>query len=630
MRDLAQSSPLLATIDSPADLKGLTIPQLHTLATELRSFVIDTVCECGGHLGPSLGVVELTLALHYVYDFSLDRLVWDVGHQCYPHKIITGRRDRFGTLRQAGGVSGFPKREESPYDHFGTGHAGTSISAALGMALARDAAGQRHSVVAVVGDGAATAGMIFEALNHAGDLGTDLTVVLNDNAWSISKSVGAMAEYLNRLITTPVYNRLRSEVWRMTGLLPHRSKAKARKLAHLFQSSIKNLLVPGTMFEELGFRYIGPVDGHNLSALIRTFRYVRSLPGPVLVHVVTEKGKGYAFAECDDQKLHGVAPFDRDTGPTPDTGPLTFTKVFGSTLVQMARENDRIVAITAAMPSGTGLDAFAAEFPSRFYDVGIAEQHAVTLAAGMATGGLRPVVAIYSTFMQRAFDQVIHDVCLQNLPVVLAMDRGGLVGEDGPTHHGVFDLSCFRAIPNLVIVAPADEAELQRALVFALRHPGPVAVRYPRGKGPGVPPEAHPEPLPLGVARVLREGADVAILGVGPMVYEAKRAAELLASRGVEAAVVDCRFVKPLDIEAVRRATAGVRLVVTVEDNALIGGFGSAIAELFAPAREGLPILRFGVPDAFVPHGALGVLRDGIGLTAAHMAASIEEHLASR
>jgi len=621
---------LLDTIDSPADLKALSLPELHTLAQEIRGFVIDTVCEHGGHLGPSLGVVELTIALHYVYDFTRDRLVWDVGHQCYPHKIITGRRGRFSTLRQFGGVSGFPKREESSFDHFGVGHAGTSVSAGLGMALARDAAEEGYSVVSVVGDGAAAAGMVFEALNHAGDLGTDLTVVLNDNAWSISKSVGAMAEYLNRLITTPAYNRLRSELWRIMGMLPRNSKARARKLAHLFQASVKNLLVPGTMFEELGFRYIGPVAGHNLSSLIRTLKYVRSLPGPVLVHVVTEKGKGYALAECDDQKLHGVAPFDRDTGPTPDAGAMTFTRVFSTTLVDMARQDRRIVAITAAMPSGTGLDAFALEFPGRFFDVGIAEPHAVTLAAGMATGGLRPVVAIYSTFMQRAFDQVIHDVCLQNLPVVLVMDRGGLVGEDGPTHHGAFDLSYLRPIPNLVIVAPSDEAELQRALAFALAYSGPVAIRYPRGKGPGVPLEERPEPLRLGTARVLREGPDVAIVGVGPIVHDALSAAALLAARGIQATVVDCRFVKPMDEEAIRSAIDGVRLVVTVEDNALPGGFGSAIDQLLAVLPGRPPVLNIGIPDAFIPHGALSTLRDRIGLTPERMAATIEDALAGR
>ncbi len=620
--------PLLSRIDSPADLKLLSQEQLGALAEEIRSFVIDTVCECGGHLGPSLGVVELTIALHYVYDFSRDRLVWDVGHQCYPHKILTGRRDRFSTLRQYGGVSGFPKREESPFDHFDTGHAGTSVSAALGMALARDRRGEDFHVVAVVGDGAATAGMVFEALNHAGDLGTTLTVILNDNAWSISKSVGAMAEYLNRLITTKAYNRLRTEIWRMTGLLPPESKVRARRLAHLFQGSIKNLLVPGTMFEELGFRYIGPVNGHSLPSLIRTLRYVRTVGGPVLVHVVTEKGKGYGPAECDDQKLHGVGPFDREKGPLPDAGVQTFTKVFSSTLVRLAREDERIVAITAAMPTGTGLDAFAKEFPSRFFDVGIAEQHAVTLAAGMATGGLRPVVAIYSTFMQRAFDQVVHDVCLQNLPVVLAMDRGGLVGEDGPTHHGVFDLSFLSPLPNLVIIAPSDEAELQRALVFALHHAGPVAIRYPRGTGPGVPLLDELTPLPQR-ARVLREGKDVAILGVGPFVYRALSAVQSLAERGLGASVVDCRFVKPLDAETILDAVEGVRLIVTVEDNAIAGGFGSGVDNLLSSRRTRPPVVHIGIPDAFIPHGALPVLYDRLGLTPQHIARRIEDALAA-
>jgi 1-deoxy-D-xylulose-5-phosphate synthase len=619
----------LDLIDSPEDLKKLTVPQLTQLSDEIRQLIVETVSKTGGHLGPSLGVVELTLALHYVYDFADDRLVWDVGHQCYPHKIITGRRDRFATLRQYGGISGFPKRDESAYDHFGTGHAGTSVSSALGMAIARDLAGDDYSVVAVLGDGAATAGMVYEALNNAGHMGTTMTVVLNDNAWSISPSVGAMNEYLNRLVTTPVYNRLRSELWRITGLLPPESKKRARKLAHLLQESIKNLLVPGTLFEELGFRYMGPVDGHSCSSLIRTFKYVKSLSGPVLVHVISKKGKGYQPAETDGQRLHGVGPFDRSNGRPVGAGGMTFTKAFGTTLVDLAKRDKRIVAITAAMPSGTGLNLFQQAIPGRFFDVGIAEQHAVTFAAGLATKGLKPFVAIYSSFMQRAYDQVIHDVCLQGLPVVLAIDRGGLVGEDGPTHHGAFDLSFLRPIPGLIVIAPSDEVELQRALVFAAATDGPVAIRYPRGKVRGLELDSAPRAFELGSSRVLREGSGIVLIGIGPSAYEALEAAQLLSKKGINATVMDARFVKPMDEERISEVAAEADLIVTIEDNALLGGFGCGVRDLLECSKlSPCPrVITLGLPDDFVKHGDVALLRDLHGLTAPCIAERIGEEL---
>jgi len=466
--------------------------------------------------------------------------------------------------------------------------------------------------------------MIFEALNHAGQMRTGFTVILNDNAWSISPSVGAMGEYLNRLITTPAYNRLRNDLWRITGLLPKESKRKARKLAHRLQESLKNLVVPGTLFEELGFRYIGPVNGHNSSMLIRTLKYVKSLKCPVLLHIVTQKGRGYPPAEKDDQRFHGVGPFDRSNGRPTGQGGMTFTKAFGSTLVDLAKRNEKVVAITAAMPVGTGLDQFAKQFPDRFFDVGIAEQHAVTLAAGMATKGLKPVVAIYSSFMQRAYDQLIHDICLQDLGVVLALDRGGLVGEDGPTHHGAFDLSYLRVVPGLTVIAPSDEAELQRALVFALEFDGPVAIRYPRGKGPGIPLDPDPVALPLGRARVLREGHDLVFVGVGPVVYEALEAARLLSDSGTEAEVVDARFVKPLDRELLVRMSGKHDIVVTVEDNVTTGGFGSAVRDFLAEQMQASPrVLSLGLPDEFVGFGTVSMLRELTGLTASKIAEKV-------
>ena len=628
VEDVSNDSSVLSRINNPEDLKKLTIPELNTLAQEMRDFIVDTVSKTGGHLGPNLGAVELTLALHYVFDFLTDRIVWDVGHQCYPHKIISGRKKRFDSLRQTNGISGFPKRSESPYDHFGTGHAGTAVSSTLGMALARDARGDDYACVAVVGDGAATEGMVFEALNHAGNASTDLMVVLNDNAWSISPTVGGFTEYLNRLITVPAYQKLRDELWKLTGLFPNDSKRRIRKVAHRFQESVKNLLVPGTLFEELGFRYIGPVDGHSCSALIRTFKYVRTLKGPVLVHVMTQKGRGYKPAEIHNQRLHGVGPFDPSKGEpySSSSKRISFTEVFGKTLVKIARDRRDVVAITAAMPFGTGLNYFADEYPDRFFDVGIAEQHAITLAAGMATGGLHPVVAIYSSFMQRAYDQVIHDVCLQNLPVALFLDRAGLVGEDGPTHHGVFDISYFRAIPNLTFLAPADEPELQRAVAFALDHSGPVAVRYPRGSGPGIELDDVPQPVEIGTGRWLRPGSDAVVIGIGPVVHEAMKAAQTLQGEGLDVGVIDARFIKPLDKSLIQSATERSHRIITVEDNVIMGGFGSAVQEFLRERRvDRIRITSIGLPDEFVQHGAVNDLRNLMNISADKIAARIRD-----
>ncbi len=624
---------LLETINSPQDLKHLTIPQLVALAREIRHTIVSVVSQTGGHLAPSLGVVELSIALHYVFDFCTDRLVWDVGHQSYPHKLLTGRRSLFHTLRQWKGISGFPKIEESPYDHFGTGHASTSISAALGMAVGRDLTGEDYSVVAVIGDGALTGGLALEGLNQAGHMGRDLIVILNDNKMSISKNVGALTGYLARILTAPLYNRFRDEVWQLLGKLPDREARRTRRIASHLEESLKGLFVPGTLFEELGYRYIGPIDGHNCAQLIRTLRDVRGLSGPVLVHVVTKKGRGYPPAEEDAPRFHGVPPLDKLTGhPVSSGGAPTYTEVFGTTLVDLGSKDSRIVAITAAMPDGTGLSCFAQAFPERFFDVGIAEQHAVTFAAGLATRGLKPVVAIYSTFLQRAFDQVIHDVCLQRLPVVFALDRAGLVGADGPTHHGFFDLSYLRMIPNLTIIAPADESELRDALFTALTSAtGPVAIRYPRGRGPGKERGADYSLMPHGRGVLLREGEDCSILAVGTMVEPSLRAAELLAEDGWSAAVVNARYVKPLDADLFVRLATRTGVVATVEENVVSGGFGDAVGEAFRHAGVyGIRMAQLGLPDRFVEHGGQKQLRQAVGLSPVGIADSVRSLLESR
>ncbi|ACX52500.1 deoxyxylulose-5-phosphate synthase [Ammonifex degensii KC4] len=605
---------MLARVNTPEDLKALSLAELEELAAELREFIINTVAHTGGHLAPNLGVVELTLALYRVFDFPRDKIIWDVGHQCYVHKIITGRKERFGTLRQLGGVSGFPSREESPYDIFGTGHASTSISAALGLAKARDLAGDHYAVVAVIGDGALTGGMALEALNHAGHLQTDLIVVLNDNEMSISKNVGALANYLSRLRSDPAYRRLQEEFESLTSRLPGFGP-RLRDFLSRLKGSVKYLVVPGMFFEELGFTYLGPVDGHHLPTLLRILERARALKGPVLVHVVTRKGKGYKPAEEDPDLYHGVGPFNPETGELYSSSLPTYTEIFGRTLVRLAEEDPRIVAITAAMPSGTGLKLFAQRFPHRFFDVGIAEQHAVTFAAGLAVGGYRPVVAIYSTFLQRAYDQIIHDVCLQRLPVVFALDRAGIVGEDGATHQGLFDLAYLRSIPHMVVMAPADENELQHMLKTALTHEGPIALRYPRGTGLGVTLDADPRPLPIGQGVVLREGRDVTLIAIGNMVPRALKAAEELAAQGISAAVINARFVKPLDIELILRYAKRTRWVVTIEEGILAGGFGSAVAECLTSHGLGeVKITRLGIEDTFVEHGHPEELRKKYGL----------------
>lgn len=619
---------ILDNIASPADLKHLTLAQLELLAQEIREEIVRVVAQNGGHLAPNLGVVELTLALHLVFDSPRDKIIWDVGHQCYVHKILTGRRTRFATLRQFGGLSGFPKRAESPHDVFNTGHSSTSISAALGMALARDLKRENFKVVAVIGDGALTGGMAFEAMNHAGHLKTDLIVVLNDNEMSIAGPVGAMAAYLSRLRTDPRYSRSKEELEFLLKRLP-RVGPKFLHLIERLKDSLKYLVIPGMLFEELGFTYLGPIDGHNIAQLKEVLQQASRIRGPVLVHVLTKKGKGYPPAEARPEVFHGVGAFDPQSGEIlGQGGPPTFTSVFGTELVRQGEKDERIVAITAAMPEGTGLIPFARRFPRRFFDVGIAEQHAVTLAGGLAAMGLRPVVAIYSTFIQRAVDQVIHDVALMGLPVTLALDRAGLVGEDGETHQGVFDIALLRCVPGIVLMAPKDEQELRHMLVTALNLKGPSALRYPRGKGVGVPLEGAAKPLPVGKGEVLREGSKAAIIALGPLVYAALEAAEDLAGRGIEVAVINARFVKPLDTELIIKWARQTGHIITLEEHAVAGGFGSAVLEALAAAGcTEVKVKCLGIGDIFVTHGKPDVLREHLGLTAPSIAAEVERLL---
>jgi len=607
---------LLKNIYSPQDLQNLSLKQLESLAGEIRERIINTVAVTGGHLAPNLGVVELTLALHRVFNSAVDRIIWDVGHQSYVHKLLTGRQARFATLRQYGGISGFPKPEESIHDAFATGHSSTSISAALGMALARDLNGEQYSVVAVIGDGSMTGGMAFEAMNHAGHLKTNIIVVLNDNEMSIAPNVGALSGYLSRLRTDPKYSKGKDEIAELLQKFPHGNKLL--KVVDRLKDSLKYLVVPGMLFEELGFTYLGPVDGHDIKAMITMLQQARAVSGPVMVHVLTRKGKGYQPAEENPDRFHGVGPFDVSTGAVKKSGGApSYTEVFGKTLVKLAKEDNKIIGITAAMPSGTGLNAFAREFPKRYFDVGIAEQHAVTMAAGMAMAGYRPVAAIYSTFLQRAYDQVLHDVCLQNLPVTFALDRGGLVGDDGPTHHGVFDIAYLRHIPNIVIMSPKDENELQHMLKTAVNHSGPVVVRYPRGQGVGVPMDEEMQRLPIGKGEVLREGNDILLIAIGNMVSEAMKAAEKLSVQGIEAAVINARYVKPLDEELILDYAGRIKNVITIEEHVLMGGFGSAVVELLeATGQTDIKVKRIGLPDEFVEHGKQDILRANYGLTA--------------
>jgi 1-deoxy-D-xylulose-5-phosphate synthase len=616
---------VLENINSPQDLRRLPEEDLPKLAEELRETIIQTVSRTGGHLAPSLGVVELTVALHYAFDTPIDKIVWDVGHQAYAHKLLTGRRDRFATLRQFGGISGFPKRDESPFDHFDVGHASTSISAALGMLAARDIKDERFRVVAVIGDGSISAGLAFEGLNQAGHLRKNMMVVLNDNEMSISPNVGALSSYLSRLLTGNFYTRLKIETKQFLRGIPRVGESMFQ-IAKRAEESLKGFMAPGILFEELGFQYVGPIDGHRIDHLLETFRNIKDFEWPVLVHVITKKGKGCEFAECDPSQYHGVPPFDPATGrPTAKKQKvMSYTEVFGQTMTKLAEDNDRLVAITAAMSDGTGLDKFAAQFPTRFFDVGIAESHGVTFACGLAVEGMRPVAAIYSTFMQRAYDQVMHDLCLQNLPVTLALDRAGLVGEDGPTHHGVFDVAYLRHLPNMVVMAPKDENELQHMIRTAVEHPGPTAVRYPRGTGLGVPMDQEPRTLEIGKGELLREGADVAIIAIGNMVRPSLEAAERLQAEGIAAAVVNARFVKPLDAELILGMARKTGRIVTAEEHALQGGFGSSVLELLdAENLASIKTMRIGLPDRFIEHGPQAMLRKKYGLDADGITAAV-------
>jgi 1-deoxy-D-xylulose-5-phosphate synthase len=598
---------MLESIRSPLDLRRLPEEDLPKVASEIREFLLAHLSKTGGHLASGLGAVELTIALHYVFDTPIDRIVWDVGHQTYPHKILTGRRDRFSTLRQRGGLSGFTSREESEYDAFNAAHASTAISAALGMAAARDLKGENFHVVAIVGDGGLTGGMAMEGLNQAGYLRKRLLVILNDNEMSISPNVGAMSGYLNRIVSGQVYNKVKDEAGRVLEKIPLVGD-RLLDLAREVEGAAKKALVPGTLFEDLGFRYYGPIHGHSIPALIAALRAVKDSERPVLLHVRTVKGKGYAIAEKDPVKWHGASPFAVETGEAPRKDPSrpappSYTSVFSQTLLQLAEKDPRIVAVTAAMPEGTGLDKFAKKFPSRAFDVGICEQHAVTFCAGLATQGLKPVAAIYSTFLQRAYDQIFHDVCLMDLPVVFCLDRGGLVGADGPTHHGVYDMTYLRVFPNMHVCAPKDEDELRHLLATALSLGHPVAVRYPRGEGEGVPMEGEPHPLPVGRAEIVRRGATGAIWAIGNRVGPALRAAESLAPEGIDLTVVNARWVKPLDRETLAATVPAHSRLITVEDHSIAGGFGSAVMEALQEMRvPGVELIQRGVADRFVPH----------------------------
>lgn len=619
---------LVERVNSPDDLKRLEPEELKELALQVRDVILNTVSEVGGHLASSLGAVELTLALHYVFNTPEDKIIWDVGHQAYAHKIITGRRDRFHTLRQSGGISGFPKPCESDYDAFGAGHSSTSISAALGMAAARDLEGKSYKVVPVIGDGSLTAGLAFEGLNQAGHLKKDIIVVLNDNEMSISENVGALSSFLSRKITGRFATAFKREVENFINGLPligQRLKGIAKKA----EDSLITLFTPGMLFEGLGFHYIGPIDGHDLTTLVNTLEYVKELKGPVLLHVLTKKGKGYSPAEENPSSFHGVGPFYRITGKPKKPSPLSYTKVFSSTLVELAEKNQKLVAITAAMPEGTGLSYFAERFPERFFDVGIAEQHALTFAAGLAKEGFIPVTAIYSTFLQRAYDEVFHDVCLHNLPVVMALDRAGIVGADGPTHHGLFDISYLRHLPNMVVAAPKDEDELRHLLYSATRYGRPVAVRYPRGAVEGVDITGPVKEIPIGEGELLRDGSDVTILAIGTMVSPALKAAEVLERQGIKAGVINCRFAKPIDSELILKAASRSGGLVTVEENALQGGFGAAVLELLEENGVRCPVKRIGVPDTFVQHGTQDELRSAFGLDAAGIEKTVAEFASS-
>jgi len=594
---------LLDAINNPEDLRKFPITDLPILAAEMREEIIGTVSKTGGHLASSLGAIELAISVHYVFNTPKDIVLWDVGHQAYAHKILTGRRKNFSTLRQLGGLSGFPNKDESPeYDVFTTGHSSTSIATALGLAVARDLKGQTNKIIAVIGDASLGGGMAFEAMNHAGHADKDMIVILNDNELSISHSVGALSKYLNRIIVNPAYNKIRSDVEKLLKRIP-RFGFRAYRAARKLEEGLKNLLIPGMFFEEMGFRYFGPIDGHNIAQLTKTFRNLMNLKEPILIHVITKKGKGYKFAEEDPSSFHGTGPFVLETGKKlVSSDKVTFTDAFGDKMAEMGEKDHRIVAVTAAMLDGTGLNKFASKFPNRFFDVGIAEEHAVGFSAGLARGGFRPIVAIYSTFLQRGYDQIIHDVCLQNLPVIFCLDRAGLVGEDGPTHHGVFDISYLRHIPNLVFMAPATADELKDMLEFAISLNRPVAIRYPKGITPAAISSSFA--ISLGKAAMLKEGKDVAIVGLGSMADMALKVSELLSKKRISAAVMNPRFIKPIDERAIADICNNIKRVVTIEEGVLEGGFGSSIIEFAEKSNiRNVKIKRIGLPDKFIEHG---------------------------
>lgn len=605
----------LDKINSPQDLKKIPVTELKIVCEEIRNYMIEVVSQTGGHLGAGLGAVELTIALHYVFNAPYDKLVWDTGHQAYPHKIITGRREALRTIRQFGGISGFLKRTESEYDVFGAGHASTSISAALGIATARDFLKEKFKVIAIIGDGAMTGGMVYEAMNNAGLQKRDLIVVLNDNNMSIAPNVWQFSKYFTEITSSPQFNKFKAQVWELTQKFDDLGD-RIRKVIGRVEGGIKAIVTPGALFEALGFRYFGPFNGHNVQQLIKIFSHIKNLKGPILIHVTTQKGKGYKPAEEDFQKLHGVTPFDKVTGKAIKKSDVpSYTKIFGEALVEIAKMNEKVVGITAAMPDGTGLDLLQRKIPERFFDVGIAEQHAVTFAAGLATEGIIPVVAIYSTFLQRAFDQIIHDVAIQKLPVVFVLDRAGLVGADGPTHHGSFDLSYLRLVPGMVIMAPKDEQELRDMLYTAVEYrKGPIALRYPRGNALGVPLNKEFKKIPIGKAEILRGGNDVAFLAIGSMVHYAQIAAENLAKDDISVEVINMRFVKPLDEELILSIFKRFEKIFVLEENTIIGGLGAAVLEFASKVNAKNDIELIGLPDQFIEHGTQQELHKMIGI----------------
>jgi len=615
----------LDTIQSAQDLRRLSPAELELLAAEIREFLVQKLSRTGGHLGPNLGVVELTMALHIAFNTPEDKITMDVSHQSYIHKLITGRREQFDTIRQPGGLNGFMLRTESEHDAYGAGHAGTALSAALGMAVARDLSGGKNHVIALAGDAAFTNGISYEALNNIAEQTKRLIVVLNDNEWSIDRNVGAIAGYFHRIVTNERYKHLHDSAER---LLERFGGKRVVKVARKAEEAAKGILWPSMMFEEFGLKYYGPIDGHNLPLLVETFNFLKSENRPVLLHVLTQKGKGYQPALDKQKKFHGLGPYDPETGETKPAGQVTYSEVFANTLVELANEDEKIVAITAAMPNGTALDLFRPHHPTRYFDVGIAEEHAVIFAAGLATQGYKPVCAIYSTFLQRAFDPIVHDVCLQKLPVVFCMDRAGLSGDDGPTHHGLFDIGYLRDIPEIVVMAPKDEDELADMMLTALQIPGPSAIRYPRGIVAGVARKTHPVLLPIGKAEVLAKGSDVAIFGLGPMITMAQELASRLEGEGYSAAVINPRFVKPLDLEVVEHFARRAAAFVTFEDHVKSGGFGSAMLEALGQIGISVPVVRIGWPDQFIEHGKVDQLRGRYDLTAEAAYTQLQPHLA--